>query len=85
MGAFVKRKIDVIFNMGEGAKGEKPGEDIRLSGLRVAAHIEYTAAAVQAQAQLKIFGLKESLMNYLSGTGFAATEVRNNRVTVLAG
>lgn len=83
--AFVKRKIDVIFNMGEGAKGEKPGEDIRISGLRVAAHVEYVAASVQAQAQLKIFGLKESLMNYLTGTGFAAAEVRNNRVTVLAG
>lgn len=85
MNEFVKRKIDVIFNIGEGEKGEKPGENIRVSGLRVAARVEYYNAAVQAEAHLRIYGLKQSLMNYLTGTGFNATEIRNNTVVIQAG
>lgn len=82
---FVKRKIDVTFRMGEGETGEKPGPIIKISGLRVATRTEYYNAAIQAECQIRIYGLKQSLMNYLSGTGYGGTEIRRNTVIVEAG
>ncbi len=85
MTEFVKRKINVTINLGEGQYGEKKGKSITISGLRVATRTTYINAAVQAESQIQIFGLKQPLMNYLTGTGYGATEVRNNTIVVEAG
>ncbi len=82
---FVKRKIDVTFRMGEGETGEKPGPAIKISGLRVATRTEYYNAAIQAECQIRIYGLKQSLLNQLVATGYGAHEVRNNFVVLEAG
>lgn len=85
MTQYAKRKIDVTINLGMGQFGDDKGTDVTLSGLRVSASIVYYGQGIQAEAQLRIFGLPMSMINQLTGTGPKAMETRNNRILIAAG
>ena len=83
--AFVKRKIEVLITLGKGQNGEDGVEEITLKDLRVAANITYLNNAYQADAQIAVFGLSQSLINQLTGTGPNALVQRQNKIQVFAG
>lgn len=83
--AFVKRKIEVLVTLGKGETGEDDAEEITLKDLRVSANITYLNNAYQADAQIAVFGLSQSLINRLTGTGPQALVQRQNSIQILAG
>lgn len=85
MTQYAKRKIDVTISLGEGRFGDDKGKDVTLSGLRVSANVVYYGNGVQAQAQIRIWGMPLSMINQLTGTGQRASEIRNNRILIAAG
>jgi hypothetical protein len=69
--AFVKRKIDLTFNLGQDASGTQYTFDgqydtVKVSGLRVQATIANAGPPSMGQASVIVHGLTPSLMNQLS-------------------
>lgn len=83
---FVRRRIQVVFRLGQGVTFEESGTDtIYIDGARVQAHIDKVVGPGTGQAQIRIYGLTPSLMNQLSSLNAADMNTRMNQVTVLAG
>lgn len=85
MKQYAKRKIDVTINLGEGQLGDDSGKDVTLSGLRVSADVIYYGGAVQAEAQVRIFGLPLDMINQLTRIGPIGNQVRQNTIRIAAG
>jgi len=83
---FVRRKIDLTFQIGLGGQfGESGTDAVKLGGLRVAARIDHIPGPGMGQAEIRVYGLKPSLMNKLSALNKASTALRDNTVTLEAG
>lgn len=84
--SFVKRKITVTFQLGQGAFGESGTNTVTISGLRVQANIHKIGGADGGGGitALRIYGLTLGLMNQLSGMQYV-TRMRKNTVIVQAG
>jgi hypothetical protein len=86
MTQYAKRRIDVTINAGKGQFGDDKGDDVTLTGLRVAANVSYAGGHAQAQAQVRIYGLPLTMINQLTGLGpFASLEMRRNTILGAAG
>lgn len=87
MTLFVKRAITVEFQLGTGAFGEAGAPNtVRVSGLRVQCNVtQTTGGPAMGTAQIRIYGLKTSLLNQLASLQTAVTLMRQNTVTVMAG
>jgi hypothetical protein len=82
---FVKRRIDLQFQLGTGTFGDSGMNIVTVSGLRVHAHIVKAGAETLGECQLSIFGLLPTLMNQLSALAAYDMVVRQNTVIVKAG
>lgn len=83
--AFVRRLIDITFQLGEGDFGQFGLNQVKISGLRVAATIIKAGMPSMGTAQLQVYGLTLSKINQLSTLGVRPTTIRKNNVIVTAG
>ena len=83
---FAKRAIDLIIQLGHGDYGASGYDEVRITGLRVSVSISKVMMPGYSEAEIRIFGLSQSLMNRLSTLGkLSDKNARDNVVTVLAG
>lgn len=83
--SFVPRRIDVTFELGEGAFGLTGANKVKLTGLRVSTRIENAGGRVMGSLQGLISGMTLSQINELSTLGLIATNRRKNVITIEAG
>jgi hypothetical protein len=83
--SFVKRQIDLTFQLGEGDFGTGGSNTVKLSGLRVMAKIIKAGGPSMGTAQLQVYGMALDKMNKLSTLGMRPTTVRKNTIIVEAG
>ena len=82
---YIKRKINVSVQLGEGNYGDQLGETILLENYRVSAQVVAYNGDAQGQLQLRIWGLNLELINKLTKIGTVMNQRRNNRIVVTAG
>lgn len=82
---FVRRRIDLVFRLGQGSFGESGTDTVTVSGLRTQVQIEKVAGPGLGAAQIRVYGLTPTLLAQLSALNRATMAERNNLVTVLAG
>lgn len=84
--SFVKRKIDVTFQLGLGGTfGESGTNTVTCSGLRVQAAMQELNGPGMGQANVRIHGLTPSLMRQLSSLNQATMAARRNSIVIAAG
>ena len=83
--SFTKKKIDLTFQLGTGNFGEGGFNTVEVTGLRVQASITATNGPVMGNAQLRIYGLNQSLMRQLTFLNSSATLQKKNTLIVSAG
>lgn len=82
---FIRRKIDLTFQLGTGSFGLMGYNVVTLSGLRVQCSILKTNGPSLGEAHLRVYGLTPSLLNELSALNQADMAARQNRIIVKAG
>jgi hypothetical protein len=82
---FVRRRIDLTFNLGTGSFGETGATTVTVTDLRVSAHIQTAGQPSMGQLQLKVWGLTPSILNQLTALTPGAMLQRNNSILVAAG
>lgn len=85
MTSLKRRRLDVIFKIGEGAFGEGGTDTVKVSGARVIARISKAGGMSMSQAQIDIYGMPQDRMNRLSTLGMRITATRKNEITLDAG
>ena len=84
--SYVQRALDVTVTLGEGTFGQTGKNTLTLSGLRVVATIQKGGFPNMDTAEIRVFGVPQSLMNQVSTLGIPQTMARwNNIVTLTAG
>lgn len=83
--SFVKRKISVTFQLGEGSFGESGTNTVTCDGLRVQAHIDKVFGPGMGEAQIRIHGLTPSLLHQLSSLNQTTMATRKNTIIISAG
>lgn len=83
---YTQKAIDVTLTLGKGRFGTSGSSSVKLSGLRVIATIQKAGAPSFDHGEIRIFGMKQSMMNQLSTLGIPLTEYRpNNSILIEAG
>lgn len=84
--SYVKRRIALTFQLGQGAFGDSGFNTVKTSdNLRVSASISKAGGVSMVDLQLRVSGLPLKLMNQLSTLGKPLTSGRRNTITVEAG
>jgi hypothetical protein len=83
--AFTKKKIDLTFRLGTGPFGETGYNTVTVSGLRVQVRIDEWGGDSYGQAQVRVYGLTQSLMNQLSALTTGEMQLRRNTIQINAG
>ncbi|OUI98818.1 baseplate hub protein [Acetobacter sp. DsW_54] len=84
-GSFVKRRIDVVFNIVQGGFDGSDNEQITLSGHRISCQILSAGMETGVMCALRIEGMQLSQMNRLSVAQVGLVDQSKNTVTVMAG
>jgi len=82
---FVRRKIDLTFELGQGSFDESGATKVTVSDLQVSFSAVNAGLPSSASADIRVWGLTPSLMNTLSRLGKPIGYERVNTVTVMAG
>lgn len=84
---FVKRKIDLTFQLGTGSYGESGFDTVAVSGLRASVTITRPGSPSFSKADIKVWGMTLDVMNQLTTIGpvIARPGGRRNIVTIMAG
>lgn len=83
--SFVTRSITVAITLGTGDFGGGNGNTVTLEGYQVHANITKGGAPSWDAAEIRVWGVSETLMNQLTRLGKPLAYPRNNIVTVTAG
>lgn len=83
--SFVRREIDVQFDLGEESYKDVGSRTVTVSGLRVSASIEQPGQPSSAQGSIRIWGMSKKLMNQLSRLGKPLAYLRDNKISLLVG
>ena len=84
--SYVQRQIDVSLTLGQGSFGNSGSNTVKLSGLRVVCTIEKAGMPSFDKAEIRIFGMKQDMMNQLSTLGIPLPMTRpNNTILIEAG
>jgi hypothetical protein len=83
--AFLRRKINLTFQLGKGQFGEGGFDQIDVEGLRITAKIVRTVGFGMGSATVDVFGLPRSVMNQLATLGPQITMIKLNKLVVTAG
>ena len=84
-GTYVERAITIVIQLGEGTFGQTGSNTVTLEGLRVSATIEKVGPPGFGRAEIRVFGMTQSVMNQVSTLGVPFRMYRRNFVTVQAG
>jgi hypothetical protein len=77
--SFTRKKIDLEITLKEGTFGETGTSTVRLSGLRVSADIAKAGAIAMNNSSIRVWGLRQSMMNELSTLGvMMGTQIRSS-------
>lgn len=82
---FVRRRIDIKFQLGQGDFGEGGFDTIELKGLRASVEISTSGDINMASCSLRVWGVSLKIMNALSILGVNRTTGRRNTVIISAG
>lgn len=86
--SFAQKKLTFQITLGTGQFGAdvspSGGNQVTLTGLRANVHVSLAGGAPLPTADIKIFGLTQSLMNQLATLGFIPTTFRVNLISVTA-
>jgi hypothetical protein len=83
--SFVRRKIDLKFQLGTGSFGDSGMNAVDVTGLRVHATISKAGGLGMATANVDVYGLDPKVANQISTLGKVLTAGRNNTITISAG
>lgn len=84
--AFVKRILNLTFQLGEGAFGEDGSNTVSLSGLRASANITKVGGVSMSSLELTVYGMPLGVMNKLTVLNqLARNSARLNEIVVSAG
>lgn len=82
---FSQRLINVTFQLASGTFAESGTDTVKLTGLRVSAHIQKAGGPSKNTSEIVIYGMPLSLMNQLSTLGMIVRLIPRNTITVEAG
>ena len=86
MSSFTEKLIELTITLGTGTFGEDVGDTVTLSGYRMLADVINPGGDSMGMANIRVFGLPETLMNRLTTIGTIQRAIRaQNTVTVAAG
>lgn len=83
--SFTQKLLQIQFALGEGTFGTTGANVTTLSGLRASATITRAGGPSLGTLSLRVYGMKQAMMNQLSTLGSVVTSLRQNQVAVLAG
>lgn len=83
--SFKKRRINVRFQVGQGANGEDGFVDYIIEGLRVVAHINSAGGPSMGTADIQIYGMTLDQMNAIATQGMIIINQRRSNIIVEAG
>lgn len=90
--SFAQRLIDVTVQLAPSTGTNQPNtfdesgtDTVTLSGLRTSVRIENSGSPANSNAQIKIWGLTQSLMNQMTTLGLVFNLVAKNQITIAAG
>jgi hypothetical protein len=84
--AFVKRVIEVTFELGSGGTFNASGDNaVTLTGHRVRAQVQALASPSSGTANIQVFGLTPAILNKLAALDGASAISKSNKVTLKAG
>lgn len=66
---FTKKRLDLTITLGTGEFGDTVGDTVTLSGLRMSADMINSIGDSMGTLQLRVFGLKQDMMNKLTSIG----------------
>ncbi|CEF40191.1 hypothetical protein ASN_788 [Acetobacter senegalensis] len=84
---FYKRKISLTFRLGRGQFGTSGSQELHVSGHRIQATVNMVGGVAGSSAELRVYGLTQSLMNDLNQPVLTpnADGGRNNTIIITAG
>lgn len=82
---FVRRRINLTFQFGQGAYGEDGFDTVTITGLRCSASITKAGGVSNSELDLRVWGLSLDLMNRLTILNQKLDQNRHNIVVVEAG
>lgn len=81
-----RKAIELTITLGSGTFGEDVGDTVTLSGFRILADVTTPGGDSMGRCQLRVYGLREDLMNKLTTIGQINTAIRaKNSVLIAAG
>jgi hypothetical protein len=81
-----RKVLELTITLGSGTFGEDVGDTVVLSGFRMTADIVAPGGGAMGQCQMRVFGLRNDLMNKLTTIGPVNTAIRaKNAITLTAG
>ena len=83
--SFVRRKIELTFQLGKGAFGLDGSDTVVIGGVRVQCIVTSAVGPSLGNANLRIHGLNPSLLNQLSALNSTDIADRANRIIIKAG
>lgn len=85
MTSFTRKRIDVTITLGEGEFGETVGDTVTLTGHRILAEVLKPGGDSMGELHLRIYGLKQEMMNRLSVIGQIGQVKAKNKILLAAG
>lgn len=84
--AFLRRRINLEFELGQGDFGKAGFDTVRIEGLRVSATVVRAGGAQMSELQMRVYGLPLDVMNKLTILNILRQyDARRNTVTFSAG
>ncbi len=81
---FIKKRLELTITLGSGSFGEDVGDTVTLRGFRMYADAINPGGDSMGQCQLRVFGLRNDVMNKLTTIGIINTAIRSKNAIVLA-
>lgn len=81
-----EKQLELTITLGSGEFGEDLGDSVKLSGFRMTADLSLPGGDSMGRCQLRVYGLREDVMNQLTTIGAVNTAIKaKNIVTLSAG
>lgn len=81
---FVKKVLSLTITLGAGSFGDELGETVTLTGFRMLADTKNPGGDSMGMCQLRVFGLRQEVMNTLTTIGAVNRAIRTKNAILLA-
>lgn len=79
-----KKTLDLTVTLGSGTFGEDVGDTVTLSGFRMTADVSEVGGDAMGRCQIRLYGLRNDLMNKLTTIGQINVAIRAKNAIILA-